>query len=208
MAPHRSHLRWAGASPEDQRAAFLDIIRADPVVCAALEAARALDLPDWWIVSGVLYNSVWNHLTARPAGHGIKDVDLFYFDGADLSWEAEDRVIQDAAPVLAHLPVQVEIKNQARVHLWYPRTFGRPCPRYENAAQSIDFFASRTHAVGARLNRDDSVDLVAPFGLDDMFSFRVTPNHALDNRETHEAKAMRAKECWPELDVVPWDARS
>jgi hypothetical protein len=204
MMPDQSHLRWSGASTEAQRTAFIDIVLADPIVRSALEIARSVDLPDWLIVSGALYNTVWNHLTGRPSGYGIKDIDLFYFDDGDLSWEAEDQVIRSAAPAFAHLPLPVEIRNQARVHLWYAEKFGRPCPRYENSAHSIAYFASMTHAVGVRLGPDERLDLIAPFGLDDVFSFRMTPNHALDNRETHEAKAARAKAHWPEVSIVPW----
>ncbi len=49
----------------------------------ALVRARAIDLPDWLVVSGALYNAVWNRLTRKPCGFGTKDIDLFYFDEAD-----------------------------------------------------------------------------------------------------------------------------
>jgi uncharacterized protein len=65
------HLRYSDVSPEEQRAAFLDIIWADPLVREALVRARDFDLPEWWVVSGVLYNTVWNHLTGRLSGYGI-----------------------------------------------------------------------------------------------------------------------------------------
>jgi hypothetical protein len=45
---------------------------------------------------------------------------------------------------------------------------------------------------------------VAPFGLDDIFSFRITPNRVMDNQQTHETKGARARENWPEISVVPW----
>lgn len=80
------HLRYAGASSNEQRRVFCDILWRDPLVREALLRARDFDLPDWWIVSGALYNTVWNHLTGRPSGYGIKDVDLFYFGDGDLSW--------------------------------------------------------------------------------------------------------------------------
>jgi hypothetical protein len=47
-------------------------------------------------------------------------------------------------------------------------------------------------------------EVTAPFGLDDIFSFRVTPNHVMDNQATHEEKAARAKRQWPEITVAPW----
>ena len=78
------------------------------------------------------------------------------------------------------------------------------CPRYASSDHAIEHFASKTHAVGVRLHDDDSLDLTAPFGLDDIFSFRVTPNRAIDNRATHEEKAARAKRQWPEITVIPW----
>lgn len=196
--------RHAGLPFCEQAGVLEDILRADPVVSAALEAARAIDLPDWLIVSGAIYNTVWNHLTGRQSGHGIKDIDLFYFDGGDLSWEAEDAVIKRGDATFAGLPVPVEIRNQARVHLWYPQRFGRNCPAYRSSAESLCYFASKTHAVGVKLDASGRVRIEAPFGLDDMFAFRVTPNHALDNRATHEEKGRRARDNWSEVTVVPW----
>ena len=185
--------RYSGLSFDEQSKVLEEILRADRVVWAALKVARALDLPDWLIVSGAIYNTVWNHLTGRPAGHGVKDIDLFYCDAGDLSWEAEDAVIRRGEAAFADLPVPVEIRNQARVHLWYPQRFGRECPAYRSSAESLGYFASKTHAVGVRLDARGRLAIEAPFGLVDMFSLRVTPNHALDNRATHEEKGRRAR---------------
>jgi uncharacterized protein len=198
------HLRYAGLPHGEQRRLFLEIIWADPIVRAALLAARDLDLHDWLIVSGALYNSVWNALTGRPPGYGTKDVDLFYFDAGDLSYEAEDAVISRGASYFAHLPLPVEIRNQARVHLWFPAKFGGWCPAYSSSAHSVSHFASKTHAVGVRLSADASLELVAPFGVADIFRFRVTPNHVLDNRKTHGIKAARAMALSPEVTAEAW----
>jgi hypothetical protein len=198
------HLRYSGLPFETQRAAFLNIVAADPLLAETLALVRELALPNWLVVSGALYNSVWNHLTGKPPGYGIKDVDLFYFDDTDLSYEAEDAVIQRAARHFEGLALPVEVRNQARVHLWYPMKFGKPCPRYASSSESVTYFASKTHAVGVRYDADGQLDLVAPFGLDDIFSFRITPNRVMDNQSTHEAKGARAKANWPEITVVPW----
>lgn len=198
------HLIYAGRPAAEQREAFLRIIGNDPVVSRILEAVAGLDLPDWWLVSGALYNTVWNALTGRPPGYGIRDADLFYFDDTDLSYAAENRVIAAATPFTRHLPVPVEIRNQARVHLWFEDKFGVPYPPLRSGCEGIARFTSRAHAVGVRLQKDGSLRLHAPFGLEDIFAFRVAPNTVLDNRRTHMAKAERAKSCWPELEIVPW----
>ncbi|MER8365431.1 nucleotidyltransferase family protein [Mesorhizobium sp. M1378] len=198
------HLRYSGLSFETQRTAFLDIVSKDALIHEALVRARGLDLPDWLVVSGALYNSVWNHLTGKPSGYGIRDVDLFYFDESDLSYEAEDLVIRCAAEHFEGLTLPVEIRNQARVHLWFEARFGGSYPRLSSSAEALCYFASKTHAVGVRFGNHGQLELVAPFGLDEIFSFRITPNRALDNRQTHETKGARARENWPEISVVPW----
>lgn len=202
-----NHLRHAGQPFEVQRAALFEIVRGAPHLLEVLEAARTLDLPDWWLVSGAIYNTVWNVLTGREPLYGIKDADLFYFD-PDTSWEAEDRAIQRARAFFQHRP-PVEIRNQARVHIWYEERFGQPYQPLTRSTEGIDNFAVRTHAVGLRLGGDDRLQLYAPFGLDDIFAFRLVPNPVRDNRATHEAKAARQIALWPELSVVPWpeDAR-
>lgn len=198
------HLIYAEASAEEQRAQFVRIITSDPFVAPVLDTAWQLDLPDWWLVSGLLYNTVWNSLTARPPGHGIKDADLFYYDATDLSYEAEDRIIAAAQPLTAHLPLPVEIRNQARVHLWFEKKFGAPYTPLNSACDGLSRFATKAHAVGIRKRPDGTIDVHAPFGLEDIFAFRVTPNIVLDNARTHMSKGLRAKSLWPEIELVPW----
>jgi uncharacterized protein len=199
----RHHLRYAGADPATQQQALREIIAQSPILTDRLTRARDWNLPDWWIVSGALYNTVWNHLTGRPDMFGVKDIDLFYFD-EDRSYEAEDHHIREAETRFPGIP-PVELRNQARVHLWYPDHFGQAYPQLTASHEAIDLFASRTHCIGARLI-NAGLELYAPYGLDDIFSFRLTPNLALDNRATHHAKAQRQTALWPELTLVPWPA--
>lgn len=166
---------------------------------------RSLALPQWRLVSGCLYQTVWNALTDRPRGTGIKDYDLVYFNDGDLSWEAEDAVIRRVAAATRDCVGPIEVRNQARVHLWFKERFGSAYPRLTSADESLGYYASIAHAVGVRLEPDDRLDIAAPFGLDDMFSMTIRPNHALDNAASHVAKAARAKAIWPEVVVVPWD---
>jgi hypothetical protein len=199
-----SHLRFATSSPEQQRAELVAIIRSEDWLMDALRNARHLDVEDDWIVAGAIYNTVWNRLTGRPSLQGIRDIDLFYFDPEDLSYEAEDRIIRKGAHIFAGSPVPVEIRNQARVHLWFGRHFGFEIEPLRNCRDSISRFASVSYCVGVRLDDEDQVDVFAPHGLADLFSFRIRPNRFCDNRLTHEKKAARALSLWPELTVDAW----
>lgn len=171
---------------------------------SVLEGLREIGLNDWLLVAGAIYNTVWNQLTNRPTLTGIKDIDVFYFDDSDLSWEAEDRVIEQVSAHFERLPLPVETRNQARVHLWFPEKFGQPFAPLKSSAEMMWRYASKTHSVGVKLEADNSLTFEAPFGLDDMFSFRMVPNHVLANKKAHDEKGARAKRTWPELTVEPW----
>jgi uncharacterized protein len=147
---------------------------------------------------------VWNVLTGRPPLTGIKDVDIFYWDDADLSYEAEDAVIKRGDAAFAGLPLPAQIRNQARVHLWYEAHFGQPYAPLRSSREAVDRFASTTHAIAARLDAHDEIEIYAPYGLNDLFSFRIAPNRKMDNSRTHLEKGARARSVWPEVTVVPW----
>lgn len=177
------------------------------VLTDVLTRAATLELPGWYLTAGCLFQTVWNVATGRPPADGIKDYDLFYFDDTDLSWEAEDAVIRAGRAVFADVPGEVEIRNEARVHLWYEEKFGVPCPPYESTEAAIDSFAATTCCLGVRLEPDGEWRVYAPHGLSDVYNLVVRPNPVLAPREVYEAKARRWQEEWPELTVLPWPGR-
>src|SRR5678816_2699280 len=103
------------------------ILRSAPGLMQVLETVRDLALPDWLIFSGSVYQPVLNHLTGRPIEQGLKDYDVGYFDDSDTSYEAEDVIIQRVAAAFEPpLREMVEVRNQARVHLWFEGHFNEP----------------------------------------------------------------------------------
>ncbi|MGJ8529574.1 nucleotidyltransferase family protein [Maritalea sp.] len=198
------HLRFSDLPFAEQRCALKEIVRSYPELMDILARARELKLANYWIVSGAIYNNVWNYLTERPYMHGVKDVDIFYFDPSDLSYEAEDAVIKRADEVFSDCVPPVEVRNQARVHLWYKDHFGEDYSPLMSSEEGIDRFASITHAVGMRLDENDQLEVYAPYGLNEIFSFRITPNYVLNNKDTHHEKGARAQRNWPEVSLVPW----
>ena len=186
---------------EDLAGRLETIVRAAPSLMTVLRTARDIDLPDWLIFSGAVYQRVFNHLTGRDPDYGIHDYDLGYFDPSDLSYEAEDLVIRRVAaafePPLRDL---VEVRNQARVHLWFETKFGEPYAPLTCSADAPARFTTTAFAVGVRLEADDRLTLVAPFGLEDLFALRLRPN---PNRRTagFRRTAVSAKARWPEVTV-------
>lgn len=176
------------------------LVRDSASLMQVLRAARDLDLPDWLVFSGAVYQKVLNHLTGRPDDYGLKDYDLGYFD-PDTSWEAEDRVIRQAAATLPQpLDQLVEVRNQARVHLWFEGRFGEPYAPLSCSADALGRFVSPTFAVGVRLEADDRLTVVAPFGLEDLFALRLRPNPTRPPGDFRR-KVTGVLERWPELRI-------
>ena len=175
------------------------ILRATPGLMHVLDRARSLDLPDWLVFSGAVYQPVLNHLTDRPLDHGLKDYDLGYFDGADISYEAEDRVIRRvAASFRPPFDALVEVRNQARVHLWFASKFGEPYQPLSQTVDALNRFTSATFAVGVRLEPDNQMTILAPFGLKDLFALKIRPN-PLRATKGYARTVAAAKVRWPEI---------
>ncbi|WP_370940439.1 nucleotidyltransferase family protein [Amycolatopsis sp. cg13] len=116
---------------------------------------------------------------------------MFYFEDSDLSWEAESSVIEEGARRFGDLPITVEIRNSARVHLWYEDRFG-------------DSFPSTTPCLRIRLDSEGEWQVYAPHGFADLFNLVVRPNPGHAPRSSYEAKARRWQGQWPALTVLPW----
>jgi hypothetical protein len=183
---------------------FLALALANPVNATIVEALAQLALPDAWLVSGCLVQTVWNVLTGRDVHHGIADHDVFYFD-PDTSWEAEDAVIRALHAQLAGLAVKVEARNQARVHLWYPGKHGVPYPPLTCSTDGIDRFLTQNTQVGIR-RRGERFEVYAPHGFGDIERLVARPNPGPNfSAANYAVKVARWKAMWPEITVIAAD---
>jgi hypothetical protein len=180
---------------------FVDLVLQNPANRAILERLPTLGLADAWLVAGCLFQTAWNLRSGRPPGENIADYDLFYFDDRDLSWEAEDREIRRAAALFGDLGVRVELRNQARVHLWYGERFGPGYPQLRSSRDGIDRFLICCTCVGIQ-PATDGLELYAPNGLDELERgiLRPNPRNLRGDRFAEKAASYRAR--WPWLTVA------
>lgn len=171
-----------------------------------LARALTLELPGWYLAAGCVTQTAWNALYGRDLDRGILDYDLPYFDPTDLSWAAENLSTRRAEATLRGLGVLADVKNEARVHLWYGRHFGLAIPPYPSAEAAIATFPTTASAVGVRLEPDGGWRVFAPYGLADLLQGVVRPNCRLVTAEVYRAKTARWQQEWPMLTVLPWPA--
>lgn len=184
----------AEPSGTDRRRFLADVL-ANRHNRAILDAWDALDLRDGWLVAGCLFQTVWNLRCGRAPEDGIKDYDIFYFDASDLSAAAEERVQRRVDRVLGPLGVPVEVKNQARVHLWYPGHFGYSYPELGSAKDGIDRFLVLSTCVGVR-PAGEGHELHVPNGLDALYAGELAPNPLTPHVPLFRSKAASYRERW------------
>ena len=186
----------------DLHARLVTLARESEWFWPALVAVRGLHLSSWCIGAGAVRNLVWDALHGFHTPSALSDIDVARFDAADLSAQADaqmQRRLTDAHPL-----VPWEVTNQAAVHTWFEAAFGyavSPLVSLEDAVASWPEFAT---SVGLTLRDDDSIDVIAPYGLDDLFAMVVRRNPARVSVDTFrkriEQKQYRKR--WPRVTIV------
>ncbi|MGX1183973.1 hypothetical protein AB7M29_001652 [Pseudomonas sp. F-14 TE3623] len=178
-----------------------DLVRvamANPINAEITSRLPALGLGQCMLTAGCLFQAIWNHRSRLPPAWGVKDYDVFYFDD-DLSWEAEDEVIHSVRRLFQDLDVNVEIKNQARVHLWYSQRFGGSYPQLDSTKDGIDRYLIAGTCIGLDV---DTGEVYSPNGLGDTDQgiLRINPRNPKPDLFAQKAKSYQAR--WPWLRII------
>jgi hypothetical protein len=179
------------------------VLSRSPIVATIVGRWTEVGLPDCWLVAGCVAQTVWNDAFGMPAGHGISDIDLVYFDGADLSAETEASHAERIRALFADLGLWIDVKNEARVHLWYAEKFGIALEPYVSTEDAITTFPTTATAVGVQ-PRADGLQVFAPYGLSDLLGLVVRPNKKQITQPIYDAKVKKWRAQWPDLRVVAW----
>ncbi|MRJ44141.1 nucleotidyltransferase family protein [Idiomarina loihiensis] len=169
-------------------------IKEDSERMEALYLAAELRLPDWCLAAGFVRNLAWDKMHNFSSTTPLNDIDLIYFDPKDIA-KTRDRGIEEKLNGISYLPWSV--KNQARMH---ERNLDKP---YTSASNAMSYWIEVETAVGARLDDNGEVTIVAPFGVEPLFNYSITLNNKrpkpIDFRKRIAEK--RWLEIWQKLTV-------
>jgi uncharacterized protein len=179
------------------------IIKLNPMLENLFRKASELSMEHYYIGAGCITQSVWNFLFGFPLNHGIHDIDFVYYD-SDLSYDKECDVIDKVREKFGDIPFKIDIKNQARVHMWYEQHFGYPIKPYTSLEEAINTWPTTATAIGLRRMFSGKWIVYAPFGLNDLFGLIVRANKAQITKDIFDRKVQRWTENWPRLRVIPW----
>jgi len=182
---------------------FVDIAMRFETNRIVFDRLKTLKLDQCYLAAGSLFQVIWNAQSGQTLGSGIKDLDVFYFDDTDLSWEAENAVIERAKVLFHDIEMSVDIKNQARVHLWYKERFGFDMEPLVSSKAGIESFLIACTCVGIDCATGE---LYAPDGLGDLQAGQLRMNPRNPKPSLFLEKAADYKSRWPWLTIVSKEA--
>ena len=182
------------------------ILLQNSVVKEVLKLAPSLGMPNWYLGAGCVAQTVWNYFHRFKPTNGIKDCDLVYYDSSDISSEAQNLYIEKGKKIFGHLPIPVEIVNEARVHLWYEKEFGKKIEPYQSAEEAINEWPTTATGIGVRYAENGKFVVFAPYGLNDLWGMIIRPNKLKITEKIYLSKIERWISIWPKLKVIPWNS--
>jgi len=181
----------------DYETRLVELLRANERVMRLLAAVRDLRVEHWCVAAGTIRNVVWDDLHGLSVPTLPTDVDVLVFDPVRTAPSYERQL--EARLSTAVPDVCWEVVNQASVH-----TYTGDQDAYVSIADAMSRWADLVTAVGAHLEDDDEISIIAPGGLEDLFELRVRPNLATPTaaevyRERMATKGWKSR--WPQLSI-------
>lgn len=150
---------------------LINILEKDKLIIEILTIVRNLKLNDCWAGAGVIRNKVWDFLHEKNTIQ-FNDVDVVFFDETNISEKLEKEIEQKLIDIKPG--IKWSVKNQARMH------FRNNHLKYSNTEDAISHWPETATAVAARLNVDNKIEILAPYGLIDLFNLIVKPTPNFD----------------------------
>ena len=170
-----------------------------------MEILKILDndgIKNYYVGAGCINQTVFNYLHGYNIDYGIKDYDIVYYD-EDISYDSEDIVIKRLENKFKNLDVIVDIKNQARVHIWYYEKYGVKRIPYTSVEDAIASWGATITCIGVRLENGKLV-VCAPYGLNDIFDMVIRPVKREFTKKWYDERAERWIRKWPKLSKIEW----
>ena len=181
---------------------FEQILRLNTKLMKILEILADDGIENYYVGAGVINQTVFNYLHGYDIDYGIKDYDIVYYD-EDTSYEKEDIIIKRLESKFKNLDVCVDIKNQARVYIWYYEKYGIKRVPYTSVEDAIASWGATITCVGVRLEGGRLI-VCAPYGLNDIFGMVIRPVKREFTKEAFDERAARWMKKWPSLKKIEW----
>ncbi len=178
------------------RRAVESVIREPGLIMTVLQVLRDTD-ERLYLGGGAIRNALWDHLHGYDPRTSLDDVDVTYFDQVAAEKAHDEAIEQRLRGAMRN--IRWSVKNQARMHVVNRE------PPYRSLEDAISKWPETATALVARLHQDDEIEILAPYGFDDLFRLIVQPTPHFDTRMAEYRSRLERKkweENWPKLKFV------
>lgn len=191
---------------DDQNELFISILKKNDDLMCILDYIYDLELPNFYIAAGSVFQTIWNYYDGVSLTHGIRDIDIVYYDSDNLS-KSDEQELEDK--IVAHfnevgLSYEFDVHNEARMHLWKKENENKNIDQYLNSEDAIDKWIATVHAIGVT-KIDGAIKVYAPYGLSDIFSRTIRPiKHKYNSKELYDKKVNSWSSRFDNLNIIEW----
>ena len=179
-----------------------EILFKNETLKEVLRRLEKSNLKNYYVGAGCINQTVFNYLHGFKIDDNINDYDIVYYD-EDTSYEKEDIVIKYVEALLSDLNIKLDIKNEARVHLWYNKNYNENRKPYVSLEEAIARWGTTITCIGVRLE-EGNIIVDAPYGLNDLFNMIIRPVKIDFTEADYIKKVNKWKKNWPKLTIMPW----
>ncbi|NIE98406.1 nucleotidyltransferase family protein [Acinetobacter sp. Tr-809] len=158
--------------------------------------------PQAYLSAGVLRNMVWTYLHGQSFELNNSDIDVIYHHALEINHNRQSTLQQELARLFPEQ--QWDVVNQALVHTWYCKENGERIQPLASIEHALLLWPDTATAIAVRLNVSGELELIAPFGLQDLFELKLRWNPALVSYATFKDRvaAKQWLQQWPKLQLV------
>lgn len=149
-----------------------------------------------YVGGGCIRDLVWDYLHEYKVPTPVDDIDVIYINSLSATKEHDKDIETRLKNVAANL--KWSVKNQARMHLQ------NEDEAYSSLENAIVNWPEKATCIALRLNHDGKLDIIAPYGFDELFRLYVSPTPRFQEKMDKYHERLQQKKwdkTWPKLII-------
>lgn len=191
---------------DEQNDMFIEIIKKNNNLMKVLDYIDKLNLPNYYIAAGSVFQTIWNYFDNVDLNNNIKDIDVIYYNNTNLDVNKDIEICNKIVEFCNNndLNYEIDVSNEARMHLWKKVHENIEVEQYMNSEDAINYWIANMHAIGiTKINNE--LYVYAPFGLSDIYSRTIRPiKHKYNSKELYDKKVKSWSSRFDNLNIVEW----
>lgn len=158
--------------------------------------------PKAYLCAGVIRNWIWSMLHGQDYLFEGTEIDVIFYAPDEKNQEF---VLNIKSSLVDAYPNYIwDVTNQAKVHEWYKTENGKTIAPLKSIQEALSYWPETATAIAVRIDQNNQIEVIAPFGLHDLFELKLRWNDRLVLRGVFEERLTSKQflKRWPKLKVV------